>query len=128
MRAFILSLVLTIFLTACSNDDERVALPFEGTWSLVSYTSGDYVESYDENEIVWEFNSFDELIVTINTTLPEDCQLPVQTDGIYTYVASSEVISLEGTQYAVLFEDEVLIFDHNSAAGGTIIKFVPVKE
>jgi len=128
MRATILSLLLIVLLAGCSNDDDTETLPFEGTWSLLQYTSGEHQESYQINEIIWEFNKYDELIVTINVELPDDTELPIQTDGVYEYVGVPEVLSLEGIQYAVSVEDNVLTLDHNSAAGGILIQLELISE
>jgi len=123
-KIFAFTLLLMLSLTACTDDDEHIKLPIEGKWNLISYTDGDYAEIYDEGEILWEFNKYEELIVEIdeNTDL-SNSQLPITEPGTYNYVAAEEVISLEDVQYAIDIENGILTLDHNSAAGGIMIKF-----
>ncbi len=123
-----LSLFLMLLMAGCEKDEERESLPVEGTWSLLLYANGEHEEAYNKNDIIWKFNKYNELVVTMNIELPDTSELPVKEDGVYPYVASPEVISLEGTQYAVSREGNTLILDHNSAAGGFYIQLELVEE
>ncbi len=123
MRLVIFSFLFVILISGCKKEDEREVLPIEGKWNLLSFSIGMHQEIYNKGEIVWEFNKYDELIVTINTTLPSDSELPVKQNGTYPYVASKEVISIGGTQYAVSREAGILKLDHNAAADGTLLVF-----
>jgi len=124
MRLTAFVLLLSLLFSGCSKTEEkREVLPVEGKWTLLYFSSGSDQEIFNKDEIIWEFNKYDELIVTINIVLPPDSQLPIKQSGTYPYVASKKVISIEGTQYAVQRTDNVLILDHNSAAGGTRLQF-----
>jgi len=118
---------ISFILFSCSKEDEEVALPFLGKWTLINYKENGQNASYQENKIIWKFNNFDELIVDMDS-LSTTANLPVQTSGIYKYVATEEVMSLQGTQYAIRINNDTLSLDHNSLANGTLIQLIKIEE
>jgi len=123
-KIFVFALILLLSITGCKKDEDE-KLPIEGKWTLISFTQGDYAEIYDEGEIIWKFNKYKEIIVEINTDLT-DSELPITEAGVYKYVAAEKAVSIEDVQYAVSVENGFLTLDHNSASGGTQIKFVSI--
>jgi hypothetical protein len=127
MKKLFLILVLSGVIFSCSKKEERTPMPFEGKWNIQLVKKGSITEAYTADEIIWEFNKYDELVVTMNVNVPAPSILPIKTSGIYDYVGATEVISIEGTQYAVDVTDGVLILDHNHASGGIMIQLVKVE-
>jgi hypothetical protein len=120
---------LAIFaLFSCKKEDNRIPRDFEGKWSLVEYMEGRQSEVYFPEDIIWEFNKYDELVVSIDTIISPTSQLPIKTPGVYEFVANKGVMSVEGMQYTVETENESLVLDHNSSANGILIRFVKIQE
>ncbi len=128
MKKFIIPvLLLVLTISSCKKDDEekKEAPAYFAQWSLMQLTKDFYMESYDYGEIIWEFNEYDELIVTVNTDL-SNSQLPITTSGVYDYVGADDVVSIQNTQYAAQVQNDTLILSRNAAAGGPLMKFVKI--
>ncbi len=128
MKKLIYLFITGILIVSCSKDDDRVPLIFEGKWNLVEFYNSGEREVYQPGDITWDFNKYDELVVAMDTILPVTSNLPVKTPGTYKYVATNEVMSLEGIQYAIQIDNGFLLLDHNSSANGTAIRLIKVSE
>ena len=103
-------------------------MPYTGKWDLVYFTKNNQSEEYVPGEIIWEFNKYDELIVTINTTLPGSSQLPIKSEGIYYFIGSDYAININNYQYAAEVIQDTLLLTHNPDTGGSLLKFIRVEE
>jgi len=127
MKKFIIPIILIIVWTSsCKKEEDKIA--YQTQWSLIDFTKEGLSESYNPNDIIWEFNNLDELIVTVNTDLTNS-HLPIKTSGTYEYVGTPRVVSIKRKQYAVNIDVDTLFLSRNAATGiGTIIKFLRLKK
>ncbi len=123
MKKFILPILLLLIILSCDKKDEKLNLSYYGQWSLIQFFKLNHTETYNQGEIIWEFNKYNELIVTVNTDL-SNSELPITTSGTYDYVGASDVVSIQNTQYAAEVQQDTLTLSRNAAAGGPVIKFV----
>ncbi len=122
MKKLIIPVLLILLIFSCKKEDEKDPA-YYGQWSLVHFSKQSHTEDYSQGDIIWEFNEYDELIVTVNTDL-SNSQLPITTDGIYEFVGAPDVVSFQNTQYAAEVQNDTLILSRNAAAGGPVIKLV----
>ncbi len=123
MKKFIIPVLLLLLIFSCDEKDEKSDPAYYGQWSLIQFSKQNHTETYIQGEIIWEFNKYNELIVTVNTDL-NNSELPVTTSGTYDYVGASDVVSIQNTQYAAEVQQDTLTLSRNAAAGGPVIKFV----
>ena len=123
MKKLVIPVLLLLLIFSCKKEKEKSDPAYYGQWSLVHFSKQTHTEDYNRGEIIWEFNEYDELIVTINTDL-SNSQLPITTDGVYDYVGAPDVVSFQNTQYAAEVQNDTLILSRNAAAGGPVVKLV----
>jgi len=123
MKKILIPILLLFLANACKKKDTTESKPYLGAWSLVHFSKGLDEEIYPNDQIIWTFNKYNELVVSLNTTLPPNSQLPIQKSGTYDYVGAPTVVSIKGTQYAVEIKNDSLFLSRNAAGNGTIIKF-----
>ena len=114
----------TVFLTSCKKKKDQKKAPYLGKWDLVYFTKNNQPETYNPGDIAWEFNKYDELIVTIDTNIPSSSQLPIKTEGTYYYTGSDSAISIDNYQYAAEVTGDTLRLTHNPDTGGPLLKFI----
>ena len=127
MKKFIIPVLIVLWLSACQKKDDKKQMAYYAQWSLIHFSKADHTESYLPNDIIWEFNKYDELIVTINTPDIANSQLPIKTPGTYDYVGAPDVVSIQGTQYAAQVDIDTLTLSRNAASGGPVMKFIRLK-
>ena len=123
MKKILIPILILFLANACKKKDTAELKPYLGAWSLVHFSKDLDIETYQNNQIIWTFNKYDEVMVNINTTLSPTSQLPIQKSGTYDYVGAPTVVSIKGMQYAVEIKNDSLFLSHNSTTGGTLIKF-----
>jgi hypothetical protein len=125
---FLLAGLAIIIITSCKKKDDQKDVPYLGKWDLVYFTKNNQPEVYIPGDIVWKFNKYDELIVTMDTILPPSSQLPIKTPGTYKYTGSDFVISINNYQYAAEMMLDTLRLSHNPDTGGPLLKFIRAGE
>ncbi len=123
IKRFFLMLIIATAVFSCKKDTEEETKPYVGTWNLIYFSKDAAQEIYFPGDIKWNFNKYDELVVSMDTVLPPTSQLPIKTPGVYPYVGATEVISIEGTQYAAEIQNDTLVLSHNATTGGPLLKF-----
>ncbi len=126
MKKFIVPVLLLLLIFSCKKENEKSEPDYYGQWSLIHFSKQTHTESYNTGEIIWEFNEYDELIVTVNTDL-SNSELPITTSGIYQYIGAPDVVSIQNIQYAAEVQQDTLILSRNAAAGGPVMKFVKMQ-
>lgn len=127
MKKFVLTVLLLLSFFSCTKEeDKKTKLAYFGQWSLIQFSKLNYTETYNAGEIIWEFNKYDELTVTVNTDL-SNSQLPIKEPGVYQFVGAQDVVSIQDTQYAAKVQQDTLILSRNAAAGGPVIKFIKMQ-
>ena len=80
-------------------------------------------EVFDPGDIIWTFNSDNTLDVSINTTLIENSQLPIQESTSVPYSTTSDTVLLESIEYDYFFEEGQLYLTDDPEVDGPIIIF-----
>ena len=82
-------------------------------------------ENYNTNDVIYKFNSNNNVVVTINTTLPANTRLPIQTNSsLYYSLQDNLTLSiLNNTYKAITQNGNKLTLDQNSAADGPSLIF-----
>ena len=123
MKKLIIPVLLLLLVFSCKKKDKKLYPAYYGQWSLIHFTENNHEETYNTGDIIWDFNEYDELVISVNTDL-SNSQLPITTSGIYDFVGASEIVSIQNTQYAAKVEQDTLTLSRNAAAGGPVIKFL----
>jgi len=98
-----------------------------GRWSLISYSKGFAgSETYNLNDIIWDFSSANTVSVTLNVTPNPVLQIPLDTPGVYDIILNGNQITLPNGisyNYELLSNGTKLIIEDNAAADGELIEF-----
>ena len=111
---------------ANSNDIENNPDILTGTYSLREFSPGfGPLESYNPNDIIWQFMPQNTLKVTINTTtIPSNSQLPYTTTTSVTYqLTESTKVVIKDVAYQISTANNKLILDADSSSDGKRITF-----
>ena len=129
MKKFIL--LLSIVLFGCESKSTEVAAPpkaqndvLTGLYSMTKYGSGfASLETFNPNDLIWQFNAGGSLTVTINTPLASDSRVPIKVDSTVNYSLVNNNVIIQGTTYSISIQNNKLVLDSNSAADGPRIEF-----
>ena len=133
MKTIYLALLVLIF--ACdskSKPDCGIPAPktttdiLTGSWSLRTYTQGlAQPENFNTNDVVYKFNPENNVVVTINTALPANTRLPIQTNSNLSYSLLNNIdLTILNNAYKVVIQNgNKLILDQNSASDGPRLIF-----
>ena len=126
MKTIFLSIfVLATIFISCDKEETTTTDILYGKWSLIENSKGfGGSETFETNNIIWEFNSDNTVSVTINVT--PDLELPLGTTGIYEYNLDGNQITLpDGIAFEVIIlsDGNILRLSDNGASGGDIISF-----
>ncbi len=127
MKTFFLNIfvIATIFIS-CDKKEETITTDvLYGKWSLMENSKGfGGSETFEINDIIWEFNSDNTVSVTINVT--PDLELPLGITGVYEYSLDGNYITLpDGVifEVTILSDINTLRLSNNGASDGDIISF-----
>lgn len=121
--------ILFMFATSCNRSSEiNTQEPdvLTGVYSLREFSPGfGPLESYNPNDIIWQFMPKNSLKVTINTTnIPSNSQLPYTSTVSVTYqLNESNKVIINNVVYQISITDNKLILDADSSSDGKRITF-----
>lgn len=127
-----LFLLFSILLFGCdSKSNETAVAPqpqtdiLTGVWSLKNYSPGfGPQETFNPNDIIWQFNSNNTVTVTINTTLQSNSGVPITTNSNVTYnLVNNTKVTIQTIEYNVTIQNNKLILDTDASADGKRIEF-----
>ena len=97
-----------------------------GSWSLSEANLGwGGYESYESNQIVWKFETDQQLEVTVQEGLNVNQNIPFSNSqlGVYPYLTSDSTLLIDGQLFHLLLENNLLIIDQNPALDGIQLSF-----
>lgn len=123
-----LFLTLSILLFGCSSNSEEIATVqpdlLTGVYSLRNYSPGfGPQETFNPNDIIWQFNTNNTLTATFNITLQSNSGLPITTNSNVVYNLIGENVTIGNIVYKVTILENKLTLDANSSADGQRIIF-----
>lgn len=128
MNILILTFIL-LFSNCENNNNEDLTSKngydlFVGKWELMSLTGGFAPsETFNENEIIWEFNSNDSLKITIENDISDKSRLPIKIDTILPYSYDTLNISIGDYEYEYILKEKSLKLIDNLASDGIMLEF-----
>ena len=122
--------LLAVILISCNNKSGN-ALPksqtnvLTGNWTLRKCSPGFAPqETFNQNDIIWQFYQNNTVAVTINIALPITSGVPIKTNTMVFYnLVNNETVTIENVVYNISFQYNKLILDNNSASDGTRLEF-----
>lgn len=126
---FLIVFILTLLLTACSNDDATETL--EGTWRLRSASAPEgAVIDYSEGEVNWTFNQNSHILTVQNNIMnfgPENIFSGLAT-GTYNFSISeangTKTLYIEGIEQGIFaYTNENLVINSEADTNGVIKVF-----
>ncbi|MGC4129180.1 MAG: hypothetical protein QM564_06350 [Bergeyella sp.] len=116
-----------LFVSSCDRSETNAQEPdvLTGVYSLREFSPGfGPLESYNPNDIIWQFMSKNTLKVTINTTIPSNSQLPYTTSTSVTYqLINDSKVTVNEITYQISISENKLILDSDSSSDGKKITF-----
>ena len=121
MNVCFLTLVL---LFSCSENTDNESNLFLGKWQVISVAGGfSPTETFQEDEIIWDFYSNDSLEITINIIVSNTSKLPIKNDTTLLYSYDTNNILLIGSfEYEYRIEENSLKLFDNFASDGIMIE------
>ncbi len=123
MNIIIISLMLLC--NSCDNDkkDDFSTNPFIGKWELKSIIGGfSPIEIFQENEILWTFNTDESLEIKINKELSNVSKLPIKVDTTLSYSYDTINISIGTNKFEYKLEGKTLKLYDNLASDGIMLE------
>lgn len=121
---YIISIVLFSSFIEINSKVETVSI--NGKWSLKKITAGFSPEEYFlSNQITWEFNSQNKLIVKININLNKSSKITVKENGEYYFkVKNNNILKIEDLDYTYFIRNDKLIISFIEVGDGPRMEFV----
>ena len=129
INLILILLVSFLSLYNCDRKNDPAVLPQQdvltGVYSLREFSPGfGPFETYNPNDVIWQFMPDKSLVVKINTTLLANSQLPfvASTTATYTLV-NDEKVTINEITYQISFTENKLILNADASADGKLITF-----
>lgn len=120
MNVFFLTLVLFF---SCSENTYIESNLFLGKWQLISVAGGfSPTETFQEDEIIWNFYSNDSLEITTNIIVSNSSKLPIKNDTTLLYSYDTNNILIGSFEYEFRIEENSLKLFDNFASDGIMIE------
>ena len=130
MKPLILFFSILLFSCDSKSNDTAVAEQTQndiltGVWSLKNYSPGfGPLETFNPNDIIWQFNTNNSVTVSINTTLQSNSGVPITTNSNVSYsLVNNNNLIIQGQVYKITIQNNKLILDTNPSADGKRIEF-----
>lgn len=136
MKAIKILLILfsVILIVSCNrdNNEESVQNPdvLTGTYTLRHFSPGfGPQETYNPNDIIWQFLPGKSLKVIVNTTtIPTNSQMPYTTSTTATYtLTGNNKVTIKEVVYDISFIDGKLILNADASADGKLISLTKIE-
>lgn len=125
-KIIILLLLITVFFSCSKNDKKELNVnnPFLHIWSLNLVTGGLFTpETYDNNDITFEFKEDNTVSINFNITIPSSSNLPFHKDTVVSYQYESNKLQLDEMEYTYTVNDEYLTLNNSLEYDGILLQF-----
>jgi len=115
---FALALLISVFSSCTKEDPINEPEPItnssiEGEWSFTRLECFcPTLETFDQENIIWNFKSDGTLEITYNVTLSSDSNVPFQDNNIQSYTVNNNLITISNLEYDLeLNSNELILSD-----------------
>jgi len=81
------------------------------------------INSFNNGDIVWDFQSNGTVVLTFNTTLLPDSNVPFQNVSSMNYTVNGNLIELDGYEYDLVIDGDDMNISDDPASDGSIFFF-----